>query len=154
MPISDLGSRNLVCVERGASLQYAAQLMKKHHVGGVVVVEANGKNKPVGILTDRDIVLSVVAENLPLSTRVEEVMSKNVVRVKHSEGIAAVVDQMEREGVRRIIITDEGGNAHGLVSADDILQLVARELNGLGKLVDRQIQNEKLARPQQNQLMF
>jgi CBS domain-containing protein len=121
MPISDLCSKNLVFVERGASLQYAAQLMKKHHVGGIVVVESNGKNKPVGILTDRDIVLSIVAENLPLNTKVQGVMSTDIVKVTKGKGIAEVVDQMESKGVRRMIVVDEAGNACGLVSSDDIL---------------------------------
>ena len=154
MPISDLCSKNLVCVEKGASLQYAAQLMKKHHVGGVVVVETNGKNKPVGMLTDRDIVLGIVAENLPLSTKVQDVMSTDIVKVTRGKGIAEVVDQMESKGVRRMIVVDEAGNACGLVSSDDILQLVARELNGLGRLVERQVENEKTHRPQQSQLMI
>ncbi|MFN8791914.1 MAG: CBS domain-containing protein [Bdellovibrionales bacterium] len=154
MPISDLCSKNLVCVEKGASLQYAAQLMKRHHVGGVVVVETNGKSKPVGMLTDRDIVLGIVAENLPLSSKVQDVMSTDIVKVTKGKGIADVVDQMESKGVRRMIVVDEAGNACGLVSSDDILQLVARELNGLGRLVERQVENEKLHKPQQNQLML
>lgn len=154
MPISDLCSKNLVFVERGASLQYAARLMKKHHVGGIVVVESNGKNKPVGILTDRDIVLSVVAENLPLSTKVQDVMSRDVVMVTRGNGIADVVDQMESKGVRRMIVVDDVGNACGLVSSDDILQLVAREMNNLGRLVGRQLENEKIHKPQQSQLMI
>ncbi|GIL18069.1 MAG: CBS domain-containing protein [Oligoflexia bacterium] len=143
MPISDLCSRELVCVERGTSLRSAAQLMKKKHVGGVVIVEANGKKKPVGILTDRDIVLSVVAEDIPLSSRVESVMTGNVIKVQQEEGIATVVDKMEREGVRRMVVVDAAGNACGLVSSDDILQLVAKELNGIGKLFEKQIENEK-----------
>ncbi len=154
MPISDLCSKNLVSVERGATLQYAAQLMKKHHVGGIVVVEATNKNKPVGILTDRDIVLGVVAENLPLNTSVKDVMSKGVVMVNETMGIAEVVDRMEAKGVRRMIVVDDAGNACGLVSTDDILQLVARELNALGRLVERQLENEKIYKPQQAQLMM
>jgi predicted transcriptional regulator len=152
MPVSDLCSKNLVCVEKGASLQYAAQLMKKHHVGGIVVVAANGKSRPEGMLTDRDIVLSVVAENLPLSTKVQDVMSTDIVKVPRSEGIAEVVDQMESKGVRRMIVVDEAGNACGLVSSDDVLQLVARELNSLGRLVQRQLDNEKIFKPQSSQL--
>ncbi len=70
-------------------------------------------------------------------------MSKNVVKVRRSEGIASVVDQMEQEGVRRMVIVDDVGEACGLVSADDIIQLVARELNGLGRLVGQQVENER-----------
>ena len=154
MPISDLCSKNLVCVEKGASLQYVAQLMKKCHVGGVVVVETNGKNMPIGMLTDRDIVLGIVAENLPLSTKVQDVMSTDIVKVPRGRGIAEVVDQMESKGIRRMIVVDEGGSACGLVSSDDILQLVARELNGLGRIVDRQVENEKIHKTQQDQLII
>lgn len=153
MPISDLCTKNLVSVEKGASLQYAAQLMKRHHVGSIVVVESNGKNKPIGMLTDRDIVLGVVAENLPLDTKVQEVMSSNIATVAKGSGIAEVVDQMESKGLRRMIVVDDAGNACGLVSSDDILQLVAREMNGLGRLVERQLENEKIHTPQQRQLM-
>lgn len=154
MPISDLCEKNLIYVEQGASLQYAAQLMKKHHTGGLVVVEANGQTKPVGILTDRDIVLSVVAENLTSKTKVQDVMSRDIVKVNQSKGIAEVVDQMEGYGVRRMIVVDEQGNACGVVSADDILQLVARELNGLGRLVNRQIDNEKIFKPSSARMML
>jgi CBS domain-containing protein len=154
MPISDLCSKNLVCVEATGTLQYAAQLMKKHHVGGVVVVDSSGKNKPLGFLTDRDIVLSVVAENLPLTTRVHELMSRDIVTVPRAQGIAEVVEQMESKGVRRMIVVDEAGNACGVVSSDDILQLVAREINSLGRLVDRQLENERVARPDEASLMI
>lgn len=154
MPISDICSKNLINVERGSSLQYAAHLMKKHHVGAVVIVESNGKSKPVGILTDRDIVLGLVAENLSLQTKVEEVMSTNVIKVQKNDGIAAVVDRMEREGIRRMVVVDQSGNTCGLVSADDILQLVAKEVSSLGRLVERQVQNEKSQRRFQNQLIF
>lgn len=146
MPISDLYSENLVCVERGASLQDAARLMKEHHVGGVVVVEADGRRRPVGMLTDRDIVLGVVSGSLPMSSKVQELMSTEIVKVAQSEGIAEVVDKMASKGVRRMIVVDDSGNACGVVSSDDILQLVARELNGLGQLVSRQLKNERAQR--------
>ena len=142
MPIQDLCQKNLISVERGASLQYAAQLMKKHHVGGIVVIEADGVKKPLGVLTDRDIVLAVVAENRSLSTPISEIMSKDIVTVTKGSGIASAIDQMEQKGVRRIIVIDEAGDACGLVSSDDILQLLAREMYGLGKLVEKQVANE------------
>ena len=143
MPISDLCAKNLISLEPSASLQFAAQLMKKNNIGGIVVLESNGKDKPVGILTDRDIVLSVVAENLPLTTKVEQVMSKNIIKVNESEGIATVIDKMANEGVRRMIIVNDAGTARGIVTSDDILQLMARELSSLGRLVGNQVKGEK-----------
>lgn len=148
MLVSDLCSKSLICVEKGASLQYAAQLMKKHHVGSVVVVEPNGKSTPVGMLTDRDIVLGIVAENLPMDTKLQDVMSTDIVKVPKGKDVAEVINQMENKGVRRMIVVDEAGNACGLVSFDDILQLVARELVGLSRIVERQLENENIYKPQ------
>jgi len=154
MPISDLCSKNLISVVRGSTLQYAAQLMKQYHVGGIVIVDSDDGNKPVGIVTDRDIVLEAVSENLPLDTPVEEIMTKNVSTVKLKDGIASVVEKMELEGVRRMIVVDEKGNACGLVSSDDILQLLAKELSGLGKILEHQVENERIFKPQQNQMLI
>ncbi len=154
MPISDLCSKNLISVVRGSTLQYAAQLMKQYHVGGIVIVDSENGNKPVGIVTDRDIVLEAVSENLPLDTPVEEIMTKNVSTVKLKDGIASVVEKMEMEGVRRMIVVDEQGNACGLVSSDDILQLLAKELSGLGKILEHQVENERIFKPQQNQMLI
>lgn len=147
MPISDLCSVHLVTVEPGATLQRAARLMKDHHVGGLVVVEGNGKNRPIGILTDRDIVLAGVAEDRLYTSRVEDVMSKNVFKVSRNQGIADVIDQMATHGVRRMIVVDELGKACGLVSSDDILQLMAKEMSGLGQLVQTQLENERILTP-------
>lgn len=147
MPISDLCSVNLVTVEPGATLQKAARLMRDHHVGGLVVVEGNGKNRPLGILTDRDIVLAAVAEDKLYTSRVEDVMSKNVFKVTRNQGIADVIDQMSTHGVRRMIVVDELGRTCGLVSSDDILQLMAKEMNGLGQLVQTQLENERMLTP-------
>lgn len=143
MPISDLCTKNFNCIEQNETLSKAAQLMKKRHTGGLVVVDSNGSKKPVGVITDRDIALCLVADNLPASTKVCDVMSTDIVKVTGEKGIAEVVDRMENHGVRRMVIVDSAGNACGLVSADDILQLVAREIYGLGRLVQRQSQKEK-----------
>ena len=154
MPISDLCTTDLVCIEKDATLKHASQLMKKHHVGGLVVVEANNKSKPVGILTDRDIVLSVVAENLSPNMKVQDIMTKELVKVHKKEGISKVIEIMEDKAVRRMIVVDEAGNACGLVSSDDILQLVSKELNGLGRLVQKQLKNEKKYKPTLKQAML
>lgn len=153
MSISDLCSKRFSCIERSASLLQAAQLMKSQHVGGIVVIETKSKKKPVGILTDRDIVLSAVAESLPLSTRVEDVMSKEIVQVTRGKGIYDVVKEMEAKDVRRMIVVDEAGNACGLVSDDDILQLVTSELNSLGQLASHQVKKNKVHQPLQTQLL-
>ena len=144
MPVMDLCSQSLVCIEKTGSLSEASKLMKKYHVGGVIVVDSLDTKLPVGILTDRDIALSVASETFSSKSRVDELMSKNLITANADQGIASIVDKMEYEGVRRLVILDKAGRALGLVSSDDVLQLVAREMHGLGKLVQRQIQNEKI----------
>ncbi len=143
MPIADLCTSKFFTVDLGTSLQAAAQLMKKHHSGGLIVVDPAAKGKPVGILTDRDIVLGAVAENKPMSAKVDEVMSKKIVKVTENEGIASVAHKMQEEGVRKMIVVDKAGNACGLVSSDDILQLVAQEIGDLGTLSARQVARER-----------
>lgn len=149
MPISNLCSKDVVCIKQSDTLQEAARLMKKQHIGGLVVVD--DEDQPVGILTDRDITLTAVADNLPASTSVENAMSKNIVTVHKDEGISEVINKMEHEGVRRIIVVDENRKACGLVSFDDLVQLLAEELNSLGRLIQRQLENEKIYRPEARQ---
>src|SRR5689334_16904376 len=127
MPIVDLCSKNLVCVDRFATLQAAAKLMKKHNVGGVVIVDSKRAKTPIGILTDRDIALGLAVDHLPLETKVTELMTKNPVTADKGEGVTAVIDKMERAKVRRVILTEGVGEACALVSSDDILQLISRE---------------------------
>lgn len=143
MPILDLVTREVVSVERGATLQFAAHLMKKYHVGSLVVVEANGSKQPIGVITDRDMVVEVVAENRPITCRVDEVMSRNPIVVFKDDGIADVIEKMENNGIGRVIVVNEAGHAIGLVSNHDILNLLAKEMNGMSHLSERQIENER-----------
>lgn len=154
MPILDLCERKLVSVKKSDSIQYVAQMMRTHHVGSVIVVSDSDQSVPVGIVTDRDIALGAVAENLPFSTRVQNIMSSDLVKIESNKGIAEAVDQMEVHGVRRMIVIDESGKAVGLVTSDDIVRLVGKELNGIGKLVERQLENEKIYKPLQSHFIL
>ena len=155
MPIKDLASMNLVTVDRGASIQYAAQLMRNRHVGCLVVTESNGINKPIGVLTDRDIVIAIAADNLPVqTTRVDDIMTTMLATASVDEDITRVIDKMEVHGVRRIVIVDEMGSPVGLVSIDDVLQFLAKEMNGLGRLVSQQVGDERIFRPQNQFLLY
>ncbi len=138
MPAIDLCAKQLISIGPDATLQEAARLMKEHQVGSLVVCEADGEDTPIGFLTDRDIVLYALAEERPLTTSVRDIMTGKVIHVSKDEGIADMVDKMESEGVRRMVVTDEDGAACGVVSADDILQLVAREINCLGRIAQQQ----------------
>lgn len=141
--MSDLCSKDIVYIEEKSSLRQAAQLMKKHNIGGVIVVDSYKDNKPVGMITDRDIALCCVDEKIALTKKIKKVMSKDIVTMPRDAGIAAVVAKMEKDGVRKVIILDKEGHACGLVSTDDVLELLAREISALGKVSRQQNQNEK-----------
>ena len=154
MPIADLCQKNVVTVPTDASVKSAAQLMKYHHVGTVVIVDADQKEKPVGILTDRDIALSIVANSLSYDIRVGDVMSTDLLTADESMGLTEAVELMEKRGVRRLVLVDAEQKLRGLIALDDLMQLLARELSSLGKVVERQINFEKTYRPDQSHMLL
>ena len=128
MTIGDFCVRNVVSTGRGATVNEAAALMRQHHVGNVVVVEDGPDGTiPVGIVTDRDIVIEVVAAGLDArSITVGELTQRPVATVREDTGYAETVRLMSANGVRRMPVVNAKGVLVGIIAADDILhQLVA-----------------------------
>lgn len=148
MAIGEICSREVVFAARDDSVASAARLMREHHVGCLVVAEQeNGKFVPVGMLTDRDITVAVVAPGLDAEAiLVGDVMSPEVLSVRDDAGIAETVELMRIRGIRRLPVTDSGGALVGLVSADDILALLAEEIAGLAGMISREEKRERSAR--------
>jgi CBS domain-containing protein len=111
----------------------AAQKMRERHVGAVVVVE---EERPVGIVTDRDVVLRCVATGRdPGATLVREVMSGSVKVVQADEKIDDAISAIRAAGVRRVPIVDASGRVAGMVTLDDLVVLVAGELSAAAAAV-------------------
>ena len=140
MPIGELCNREVVFATRTTTVVEAAQLMRRYHVGDLVVVdEVGGKRVPVGIVTDRDIVTEIVAKVCPTEgCTVENIMCAQLVSVAESEGVIAAIRLMRTHCVRRIPVVDGDGGLVGIVSADDMLDLLAEELAELAKIAPRQ----------------
>jgi CBS domain-containing protein len=100
--------------------------MLRSHVGAVVVVQAG---RPVGIVTDRDLALRVVAAGRSGDTPVRDVMSENLVTVRFDAQLDDVALRMREQGVRRVPIVDAAGALVGLVSLDDLYVLLSGELS-------------------------
>jgi CBS domain-containing protein len=132
MNVGTLCKRNAVTVRESDDLTAAAQLMREQHVGYLVVVEPDptaGAFRPVGVLTDRDIVIGVVAKQVdPRSLRVGDLMSRQPVVADENSSIDVALAEMRRIGVRRLPIVGRGGQLVGVVSLDDILDTLAGEL--------------------------
>lgn len=136
MTMKALCSRVVVTIHRQAAVEDAARLMRASHVGDVVVVDRAESRIPVGILTDRDIAVEVVGKGLaPAQTPVGSVMSAPVLTLGEEDGFLEALDKMSARGVRRAPVVDQDGRLMGLVSIDDLVRLLARELAKIGALI-------------------
>jgi CBS domain-containing protein len=122
--------------------------MRKHHVGDLVVVEERGGLKqPVGIVTDRDIVVEVVAAGVnPDALKVGDIMGPEVATVRETEGLFEALRYMRDKGVRRMPVVDREGGLVGILTLDDLLSLLAEEMTELAKLVSHERQREATVR--------
>lgn len=133
MSLSRIGSRNVVTVAPDATALDAVRRMVERNVGSVVVV---GDGKPVGILTDRDVVLRLVAKAFdPARTRVADVMSRPLATMSDDSSIADAAACMREHGVRRLPLVGAGGALVGIVALDDIVFHVARAEGDLADVI-------------------
>ena len=123
--------------------------MRRHHVGDLVVVEKEGEEaRAIGIITDRDIVIEVVAQKIdPDSLTVKDIMSTDPVRVAETVSLLDTLELMKQRGVRRVLAIADSGGLQGLLSADDAIELIAEQINDLTLLVDREITREQKQHP-------
>jgi len=144
MPIGEFCNREVVYATRETSILEAAQLMRRYHVGDLVVVdEADGNREPVGIVTDRDIVIEIISQSLDFNEfSVGDIMSPQLVSVQEEDGIFETIRLMRVKGIRRIPIVNPKGGLEGIVSADDILDLLAEEMTELAKVAPREQERE------------
>jgi CBS domain-containing protein len=140
MPIGEICSREVYYATRDTTVQEGAELMRKHHVGDLVIADKNGGGTmPVGIVTDRDIVISVTALKLdPSVITLGDIMGMELVTAQEDQGLAEVIEVMKMKGVRRVPVVDRQGALCGILSSDDVAELLAREFSNLADLVSRQ----------------
>lgn len=123
-------TREVITAEPDDMIADVSIQMEKHNVGAVVVVE---QQRPVGIITDRDIAIAMGAHGLAPNTRAQQVMTCPVATVGQHDGIAKATQRIRETAARRLPVIDEVGRLVGLVSLDDLLLLLSRELNNLAQ---------------------
>jgi len=148
MPIGEICNREVVIVQREETVLQAAKLMRQHHVGNVVVVEEHsGRRVPIGIVTDRDLVVEIIAPELdPAVITVGDILVVELATVKESNGVFEAIQYMRNKGIRRLPVVDDDGGLAGIVTLDDMLVLLADELGALARLVEREQKNEMSSR--------
>lgn len=144
----DICNRIVVVAERSTTLLAAAERMREQHVGCLVVVEPGPSGRTVvGLLTDRDIVTGVIAKALdPSKLRVEDVMSTDVVTARESEAFADLLTQMRSKGLRRLPVTDVNGLLVGLVTLDDLLEILAEQMHTVVQAIQSEQRRERKVR--------
>jgi len=132
MRTGEVCSRSVVAATRDMPLAEASRLMRENHVGSLVVTGEGEKRVPVGIVTDRDIVVEVVAAGLDHQTlTVGEIMGPSVATAREDDDTLETLDLMRQRGVRRVPVVDAAGELVGIVSIDDLLESVANELSNI-----------------------
>jgi CBS domain-containing protein len=148
MTVGEFCNREVVIASREETVVAIAKLMRQHHVGDVVIVDRGTEPPtPIGIVTDRDLVVELVAAEVPLdSVTVGDVMSSELVTAREEEGIWECLQRMRSRGVRRVPVVNREGGLEGILTVDDLLELFSEELLALAKVATREMVLEKKLR--------
>ncbi len=148
MTIGEICNRGVVVVDKAEDIGAAARIMRDHHVGTVVVVEGDeGAWKPVGIVTDRDLVLEVLAlDMVAMNLRVGDLTGTRLLTLDEDGDVTDAIKSMRDWGVRRAPVVDEEGFLVGILSLDDLIDLISEQLSDIvGVIVHGQKQEQKKA---------
>lgn len=147
MHVGEICTRSAVTCRPETAVPELARLMRDHQVGDVIIVdERDGATVPVGIVTDRDLVLHVLAaEADPAFVRAADLCGRRFVTACDSEAIYDAIWHMRSQGVRRLPVVDARNRLLGVVTADDLTRCLAEELMEVARIPDRQIQHEQAA---------
>ena len=136
MSLGNLCRREVVVVSQGTPIKEAVKFMEEKNIGSVIVV---GGGKPLGIATDRDILLRVVNKGLdPEKSSVDDVMTREIVTLKEGMGLFEALEQVKGKGIRRFPIVDARGNLKGIMTLDDIIYLLGKEMSDVASIIERE----------------
>lgn len=144
MYIGKICNRNVVSADANTNVVEAARMMRHNHVGSIIVTHDGDKGtRPVGIITDRDLVIEIMAEEIdPGTVTVGDVMTRYPLAAYEDDEPYVVLEAMRNKGVRRIPVIDSDGMLVGVLAVDDILQMISRELGNMMTLVQREYDTE------------
>jgi predicted transcriptional regulator len=137
MDVNSVANHNVCMVEPHTGIVEAAAQMRAEHVGDLIVVAHRaGRRVPIGILTDRDIVTSIVAKGVaPKDVTVADAMSAGLLKVRIDNGLEFALREMRRVGVRRAPVVDENDDLIGVISIDDVIDHLAVQLGHIADIV-------------------
>lgn len=140
--IGEVCTKPVVTVSATATVQEAARLMQRKNVGALVVV---GSSRPQGILTDRDIAMTVAQGRDPATLSVGAMMRKNPAVIREDQGIFDAVKLLSAKGVRRLPVVSRAGKLTGIIALDDLLMLLGTEMGHVSHALSRGLGRPRLA---------
>lgn len=144
MTVGELCNRAVVFAREEETVREAARRMRDMHVGDLVIVrEEDGRRVPVGIVTDRDLVVGpLAAGSVTDAATLGEVMGPRLVTATEREDLSAALERMRVHGIRRLPVVDEVGALQGILTVDDALEFLDQELAAIARLVIREQKRE------------
>jgi signal-transduction protein with cAMP-binding, CBS, and nucleotidyltransferase domain len=146
--VGSVASRVVVTAPPAMPAAQAARLMRQEHTGTLVVVApATVPAKPLGLVTDRDLVMEVLAQGMnPDQVSVGDLPTRPLATVREDDELFYAIDSMRRNGVRRLVVVNAGGDLVGLIAMDDIIGVLAEELTGLSRTIGAEVRTERVQR--------
>mgnify|MGYP006296954231 CR=1 FL=1 len=145
MRAKEMANETVVTISPDRSLADAAEMMRENHVGDLVVVEeGDDVTKPVGIITDRDLVMAIAkfgADKFAGKT-VGSKMSDVLLLARNDDPIEDVVRNMRDNGIRRIPVVDADGQLSGILTLDDLIGFYGEQITALGEIVQTEMSRE------------
>ena len=144
MKVGEYCNRAVTTIDSDADLTAAAHMMRDHHVGFLIVLAAGGiAREPVGVLTDRDIVLQVLAKNVdPASLTVGDIMTRDPMIAREEDDLGELLQGLRLAGIRRVPVVDSQGVLVGIISVDDAIEVIAGLLTDVSGSIRHQQQRE------------
>ncbi len=136
----------ITCIDANASLPEAAKLMRRKHVGSIIVIERTkeGKNVPTGVITDRDLVIETLAQDVTASTlKVSDIMSTNLTTAEENEDLFSMIAKMKENGVNRLPVVDAQGHLVSMVTSKKIVQCLLQGIQDIGATGAEQRRKER-----------
>lgn len=145
MTLKTICNREVLIAQKIDTVVEAARLMREYHVGNVIIIEErNGLKYPVGIVTDRDIVVELIAKEVDInSVTLGDIMYREITLAKENDDINETIKIMRQKGIRRLPVVDDSGALIGIVTLDDLIDLIAEQLQDLAELIGGQQKLEK-----------
>ncbi|WP_022847111.1 MULTISPECIES: CBS domain-containing protein [unclassified Desulfurobacterium] len=126
MPIKDIMIKKVITIDIEDPIEYAVKRMEEKNVGSLVVMDGD---KPVGIVTDRDIAIRALGK--PPDTPVKSVMTPELITITSDSGFFTLTKKFRDYGIRRVVVVDKKGRLEGIISIDDVLEVLVTEFANL-----------------------